>query len=173
MGRGKRGNSNNGSGNFIFDLIQVSTHLHRLQTTPLLDAEAYLIVYTLTHLCIRIVFFFVPQLIAGSGTTPEKDEELNAPREERDDDAVDNSEGNEVNGGGGNTGYNPEEETSGIPGPLTRFALLVNRGIGNIVKDIILVSISPYIVRDSLCLLCVFVTRHYRCSTREERSLGR
>lgn len=81
---------------------------------------------------------FLWQLVAGSGVTPEKDEELNAPRDERDDDGG-SADANDVNSSS-ESSYNPEDDTSGIPGPLTRFALLVNRGISNVFKDLILVS---------------------------------
>lgn len=80
--------------------------------------------------------FDLIRLIAGSGVTPEKDEELNAPRDERDENSV-NADTNDVDSSS-ESSYNPEEDTSGIPGPLTRFALLVNRGISNVFKDLIL-----------------------------------
>lgn len=85
--------------------------------------------------------FDVVRLIAGSGTTPEKDEELNAPREEREQD----SSGSSTNSGTSGTtndntisGSSDDTYGAGIPGPLTRLFVFVNRGISNMIQDLIL-----------------------------------
>jgi hypothetical protein len=85
----------------------------------------------------------VLQLIAGSGTTEEANE---------------SSHGTTATGGGGGTsgavGYSAGAEaivtpeldvkpddgyTSGIPGPITRLFVIANRGVSNLIQDLILV----------------------------------
>lgn len=74
------------------------------------------------------------QLIAGSGTTQERDEAENAPL-----DGSTSSAGASVSVGGGveskDDGYQ-----EGVPGPITRLFVIANRGIANLVQDLILVS---------------------------------
>lgn len=43
-------------------------------------------------------------------------------------------------GGDGSAGKAGEEPQEAIPGPVTRFFVIVNRGISNLVQDLILVS---------------------------------
>ena len=81
------------------------------------------------------LLLLLQQLVAGSGVPPEKDEELNAPREERDENAVDGTDPSPSD--------NSEDNYSaGIPGPLTRLFVLANRGLSNLIQDLILVSTS-------------------------------
>lgn len=79
-------------------------------------------------------YYWFQQLVAGSGASPEKDEELNAPREERDESIVD---GTEATGPSDNS---EDNYSAGIPGPLTRLFVLANRGLSNLIQDLILVS---------------------------------
>ncbi|XP_065216290.1 uncharacterized protein LOC135842659 isoform X2 [Planococcus citri] len=79
--------------------------------------------------------FDVIRLIAGSGTSPEKDEEQNAPRDERQGDSIDS---NDVNGSSSSFNSDDSYTTGGIPGPLTRLFILANRGISNLIQDLIL-----------------------------------
>lgn len=66
------------------------------------------------------------QLVAGSGSgsssgaTEAGDEKANAP---------------DVDVGKGADGY-----TEGVPGPITRLFVIANRGIANLIQDLILVS---------------------------------
>lgn len=63
-------------------------------------------------------------MVAGSGATEESDEKANSPGG-----AI------EVDIGKTADGY-----TEGIPGPITRLFVIANRGIANLVQDLILVS---------------------------------
>lgn len=63
-----------------------------------------------------------PQLVSGSSGTEQKDESENAP--ESSDHA-----------GKSTDGY-----TEGIPGPVTRLFVLANRGLANLIQDLILVG---------------------------------
>lgn len=65
------------------------------------------------------------QLVAGSGTTQNQDETDNAPIDE-----------NSTHSGKADDGY-----SAGVPGPLTRLFVIANRGIANLIQDLILVSI--------------------------------
>lgn len=69
-----------------------------------------------------------PQLVAGSGATEASDEKEHAPA----------GAGGvaEIDVAGKADGY-----TEGIPGPITRLFVLANRGLANLVQDLILVSI--------------------------------
>ncbi len=74
-------------------------------------------------------------MVAGSGVSPEKDEELNAPRDERDENTVDSTDST-----GGTSDNSEDNYSAGIPGPLTRLFVIANRGISNLIQDLILVS---------------------------------
>ncbi|XKL65272.1 hypothetical protein PGB90_008692 [Kerria lacca] len=74
------------------------------------------------------------RLIAGSGISPEKDEELNAPRDERDENSVDATEENHPS----SSDNSEDQYSAGIPGPLTRLFILANRGISSLIQDIII-----------------------------------
>lgn len=63
-----------------------------------------------------------PQLVSGSSGTEQQDEKANAP------DSTDVGRGD---------GY-----TEGIPGPVTRLFVLANRGLSNLIQDLILVRIK-------------------------------
>lgn len=65
-------------------------------------------------------------MIGGSAGTEQQDERENAP--------VDGSDGTAGKAGG--DGY-----TEAIPGPVTRLFVLANRGLANLIQDLILVSI--------------------------------
>lgn len=67
------------------------------------------------------------QLVAGSGATEATDEKDNAP-----------GLGGvaEIDVAAKGDGY-----TEGIPGPITRLFVLANRGLANLVQDLILVSL--------------------------------
>lgn len=155
--RGSRFGSGGGSGNFLFDIIRVRFAI-----------ETCWRYFRIIHL-----FVISLQLIAGSGTSPEKDEEQNAPREERDGDSIDS---NDVNGS--SSSFNSDDSyTAGIPGPLTRLFILANRGISNLIQDLILVSsIWPVRPSDHLCSITIYIfqtvmpwfrskmrTRYVRC----------
>lgn len=86
---------------------------------------------------VKLIRLFV-QLIAGSGISPEKDEELNAPRDERDENSVDATEENHPS----SSDNSEDQYSAGIPGPLTRLFILANRGISSLIQDIIIVSCS-------------------------------
>lgn len=60
-------------------------------------------------------------MVAGSGQSEHSDAAANAP---------------EVDVAKGADGY-----TEGIPGPITRLFVIANRGIANLIQDLILVSI--------------------------------
>lgn len=60
--------------------------------------------------------------MAGSGASEQQDEEGNAPSDEAQPHSVDD-------------GYQ-----TGIPGPITRLFVIANRGVANLVQDLILVS---------------------------------
>lgn len=62
------------------------------------------------------------QLVGGSAGTEQTDEQENAPEDLTVAKAAD--------------GY-----TEGIPGPVTRLFVLANRGLANLIQDLILVSI--------------------------------
>lgn len=66
-------------------------------------------------------------MIGGSAGTEQQDERENAP--------VDGSDGTAGKAGG--DGY-----TEAIPGPVTRLFVLANRGLANLIQDLILVSID-------------------------------
>lgn len=66
------------------------------------------------------------QLIGGSAGTEQQDERENAP--------VDGEDGTAGKAVGGD-GY-----TEAIPGPVTRLFVLANRGLANLIQDLILVS---------------------------------
>lgn len=63
------------------------------------------------------------QLVSGSSGTEQTDEKENAP------------EADAAKGPG--DGY-----TEGIPGPVTRLIVLANRGLSNLIQDLILVSVN-------------------------------
>ena len=64
---------------------------------------------------------FFQQLVSGSSGTEQQDERANSP----DDGSTDVGKGD---------GY-----TEGIPGPVTRLFVLANRGLSNLIQDLILV----------------------------------
>lgn len=65
------------------------------------------------------------QLVSGSSGTEQTDEKENAPEAD-------------AGKGGAGDGY-----TEGIPGPVTRLIVLANRGLSNLIQDLILVSAAP------------------------------
>lgn len=77
------------------------------------------------------LYFVYNQLIAGSGSTEEADDNLGG-----DDQAK--SAGDEAPAAG--DGY-----TSGVPGPITRLFIIANRGISNLLQDLILVRNIEYL----------------------------
>ncbi|XP_075213905.1 uncharacterized protein LOC142320110 isoform X2 [Lycorma delicatula] len=75
--------------------------------------------------------FDIIRLVAGSGTTQEKDEAENAPVEDGSGGA--SASGSVDLGTGKDDGY-----SAGVPGPLTRLFVIANRGIANLMQDLIL-----------------------------------
>ncbi|XP_046674324.1 uncharacterized protein LOC124363207 isoform X2 [Homalodisca vitripennis] len=67
--------------------------------------------------------FDIIRLVAGSGTTQNQDEADNAPLDET----------NTTHSGKADDGY-----SAGVPGPLTRLFVIANRGIANLIQDLIL-----------------------------------
>lgn len=65
------------------------------------------------------------QLVGGSAGSEQTDEKENAP------------DGSEATAAKSADGY-----TEGIPGPVTRLFVLANRGIANLIQDLILVSFN-------------------------------
>lgn len=83
------------------------------------------------------IFFDYRQLMAGSGVTPEKDEELNAPIDDFNDDSSNSTESSLPNLDKDDipeNHYNAE-----IPGPLTRLFVITNRALSKLMQDLILV----------------------------------
>lgn len=74
--------------------------------------------------------FDIIRLVAGSGTTQEKDEAENAP--------VDDSTGGGDSGTDLTSGKSDDGYSAGVPGPLTRLFVIANRGISNLMQDLIL-----------------------------------
>lgn len=66
-------------------------------------------------------FFFQLQLVGGSAGTEQTDERENAPE------------------GEATVAKNADGYTEGIPGPVTRLFVLANRGLANLIQDLILV----------------------------------
>jgi hypothetical protein len=64
------------------------------------------------------------QLIAGSGNVDSSDDGKSA----------------EVSAGGGTQAEKDDGYQAGIPGPITRLFIIANRGIANLMQDLILVS---------------------------------
>jgi len=64
------------------------------------------------------------QLITGSGNT----------------DSSDDGKAAELTAGGGAHAEKDDGYEAGIPGPITRLFIIANRGIANLVQDLILVS---------------------------------
>lgn len=62
-------------------------------------------------------------MVAGSGATEESDEKANAP-------------------GVVEVDVQKPADHEGIPGPITRLFVIANRGVANLVQDLILVSIQ-------------------------------
>ena len=73
----------------------------------------------------------VVQLVAGSGTTQERDEAETAPA----DGSTSSASASASAGEAKDDGY-----SEGVPGPITRLFVIANRGIANLVQDLILVS---------------------------------
>lgn len=75
--------------------------------------------------CLQLIIYFFWQLVAGSGTSQAQDEAENAPI----DDA--------------NVTVTAKDDGYGhaVPGPLTRLFVIANRGIANLIQDLILVSL--------------------------------
>ncbi|XP_072386197.1 uncharacterized protein [Diabrotica undecimpunctata] len=67
--------------------------------------------------------FDIIRLVAGSGATEESDEKANSP------DGVD---------GEGNQKSADHQYSEGIPGPITRLLVIANRGVANLIQDLIL-----------------------------------
>jgi hypothetical protein len=72
------------------------------------------------------------QLVSGSSGTQQQDERANAP----DDGSASAGAGASTSVGQGD-GY-----TEGIPGPVTRLFVLANRGLSNLIQDLILVRFN-------------------------------
>lgn len=91
-----------------------------------------MLLYEVISTMIRFsVFFFYPgQLVAGSGANQDPDESnQSAPLESESQQEV-------------HTDVNAKEDgySVGVPGPLTRIFVIANRGVANLVQDLILVS---------------------------------
>jgi hypothetical protein len=71
--------------------------------------------------------------VAGSGATEESDEKINGPGGVAELDIA--------------KSVGVDHHGEGIPGPITRLFVVANRGIANLVQDLILVSVRP-----NLCL---------------------
>ncbi|KAK3927037.1 General transcription factor II-I repeat domain-containing protein 2B [Frankliniella fusca] len=76
--------------------------------------------------------FDIIRLIAGSGTTQAQDEAENAPL-----DGSTSSAGASVSASAGAEGKDDGYQ-EGVPGPITRLFVIANRGIANLVQDLIL-----------------------------------
>lgn len=72
------------------------------------------------------------QLVSGSSGSEQRDESENAP---------------EADAGKSTDGY-----TEGIPGPVTRLFVLANRGLANLIQDLILVGVE----NNAFSKLCIF-----------------
>lgn len=74
------------------------------------------------------------QLVAGSGANQDKDEVADGTQ-------LEGAESQEVR-----TDVNAKEDgyNVGVPGPLTRIFIIANRGVANLVQDLILVSITCF-----------------------------
>lgn len=70
-------------------------------------------------------------MVAGSGTTQSEDEANNAPLDD-----------------GNATSTHDDGYSAGVPGPLTRLFVVANRGIANLIQDLILVSIVLITILD-------------------------
>jgi hypothetical protein len=81
----------------------------------------------------------MPQLVAGSGTTQSQDEADNAPLDE-----------NSTHTDAEEKHHHDDGYSAGVPGPLTRLFVIANRGIANLIQDLILVCI--------VVLVCILVT---------------
>lgn len=80
----------------------------------------------MTH-CTQFITFFiisVIQLVGGSAGTEQTDERENAPE------------------GEATVAKSADGYTEGIPGPVTRLFVLANRGLANLIQDLILVSVT-------------------------------
>ena len=75
----------------------------------------------------QYLIYLIVQLVAGSGATEESDERAHGPGGVAE---VDIAKSVEV-------GHHGE----GIPGPITRLFVVANRGLANLVQDLILVNI--------------------------------
>lgn len=83
-----------------------------------------------------IHFLAVMQLVAGSGNT----------------DSSNDGKPAEVSAGGGGQVEKDDGYQAGIPGPITRLFIIANRGIANLVQDLILVSAENSTFTSDSCL---------------------
>ncbi|XP_055681846.1 uncharacterized protein LOC129789223 [Lutzomyia longipalpis] len=123
---GGSGGSGGGSGNFLFDIIrQTADRAARAAGTVyrvVAGTESLGVNISASHkatvpLTDGTSLGLSPSLFAGSSGTQEQDERANAP------------DGSVTSG----DGY-----TEGIPGPVTRLFVLGNRGLSNLIQDLIL-----------------------------------
>lgn len=80
------------------------------------------------------------QLVGGSAGSEQTDEKENAPE-------------GEVTVAKSADGY-----TEGIPGPVTRLFVLANRGIANLIQDLILVSFKRVASKETFFSFCFFLS---------------
>ncbi|XP_039280403.1 uncharacterized protein LOC111044950 isoform X2 [Nilaparvata lugens] len=139
LGGGGSG-SGGGSGNFLFDIIRrtadgaarmAGTVYRVLAGTDDVGLPVYPPLPSAKQSARHLLTGNQPNLlVAGSGTTQEKDEAENAPLE---DGSVSASVDGSVDLTGKDDGY-----SAGVPGPLTRLFVIANRGIANLIQDLIL-----------------------------------
>ncbi|XP_072386199.1 uncharacterized protein [Diabrotica undecimpunctata] len=124
------GSSSGGSGNFLFDIIRntadraarmVGTIYRMVAGTQHFGwtSDPNGTPETTDHLAAQSS----TALVAGSGATEESDEKANSP------DGVD---------GEGNQKSADHQYSEGIPGPITRLLVIANRGVANLIQDLIL-----------------------------------
>ncbi|XP_046674321.1 uncharacterized protein LOC124363207 isoform X1 [Homalodisca vitripennis] len=123
-GSGGSGGSGGGSGNFLFDIIRRSAdRAARMAGTVYRVLAGTDDVGLPTYPPITSNKHTRAALVAGSGTTQNQDEADNAPLDET----------NTTHSGKADDGY-----SAGVPGPLTRLFVIANRGIANLIQDLIL-----------------------------------
>lgn len=86
--------------------------------------------------------------MSGSSGTEQQDEKANAPI-----DSTDVGRGD---------GY-----TEGIPGPVTRLFVLANRGLSNLIQDLILVSQLSSVIKNLITNIFLFVILQRLAQTSE------
>jgi len=89
------------------------------------------------------------QLVAGSGANQDRDESPDAAP------LVDSDAAQDVV----HADVNAKEDgySVGVPGPLTRIFVIANRGVANLIQDLILVSFPARSILRSVCLSAITV----------------